>query len=121
MAYLLWGVTAFVATLFGVELICRWAVRRNLLDIPIARSSHVTPAPRGGGLAIVLVNLTGGGLLFSALAGGLPAPGWSLYLMGAVLIAGVSWLDDVRSLPISSSLTIHAVSALMVMVAFGYW
>ncbi|MDP2990295.1 MAG: glycosyltransferase family 4 protein [Kiritimatiellota bacterium] len=41
--------------------------------------------------------------------------------MGAVLIAGVSWLDDVRSLPISIRLTIHAVSALMVMVAFGYW
>ena len=31
----------------------RYALTRQLLDIPNARSSHTTPTPRGGGVAIV--------------------------------------------------------------------
>lgn len=31
----------------------RYALARNLVDIPNARSSHSVPTPRGGGMAIV--------------------------------------------------------------------
>ncbi|MCE1115126.1 MULTISPECIES: MraY family glycosyltransferase [Pseudomonas] len=47
----------------------RYALARSIIDIPNARSSHVVPTPRGGGVAIVvsfllaLVGLGAGGLL----------------------------------------------------------
>ena len=31
-------------------------LRRRLLDLPNSRSSHITPVPRGGGVAFVLVS-----------------------------------------------------------------
>ncbi|MDP2778099.1 MAG: hypothetical protein Q8O48_10690, partial [Anaerolineales bacterium] len=45
----------------GVHLIRRYAEKRQLLDAPNERSSHVSPTPRGGGLMIVLL-VTGAGL-----------------------------------------------------------
>lgn len=36
-----------------VSLMRRYAERRQIIDHPNERSSHVTPNPRGGGLAIV--------------------------------------------------------------------
>src|SRR4051794_2245407 len=39
------------------------AVRTELLDLPNARSSHVTPTPRGGGIAIVFTSLVAMGVL----------------------------------------------------------
>nr|WP_092389694.1 glycosyltransferase family 4 protein [Halopseudomonas salegens] len=45
LVLLSWGLTAGV---------CRWALQRQLLDVPNARSSHRLPTPRGGGLAFVL-------------------------------------------------------------------
>lgn len=47
----------------------RYALARSIIDIPNARSSHVVPTPRGGGVAIVasfllaIVGLGAGGLL----------------------------------------------------------
>jgi Fuc2NAc and GlcNAc transferase len=73
-------------------LLRRYAVSKNLLDIPNKRSSHVVPIPRGGGLAIVLTFFGGVLLLFiiselnsSVLFG----------LLGAgLLVAVVGFLDD---------------------------
>src|SRR4030095_3834572 len=46
-----------------------YALARRLLDVPNVRSSHSTPTPRGGGVAIVvavlLVLVAGGGLEMS--------------------------------------------------------
>lgn len=44
---------------FGASFLLTWALRcyalrRDLIDIPNARSSHVIPTPRGGGVAIVI-------------------------------------------------------------------
>ncbi|MBH3445325.1 glycosyltransferase family 4 protein [Pseudomonas moraviensis] len=40
-----------------------YALSRSLMDIPNARSSHSTPTPRGGGVAIVVAFLFASGLL----------------------------------------------------------
>ena len=52
------GCAAILA--FAVRVDCdrlarRYALRNAIMDIPNVRSSHATPTPRGGGLAIVLV------------------------------------------------------------------
>ena len=49
--------TAIVAGIFLLILtgvVRRYAMRRHMLDIPNARSSHTIPTPRGGGVGIVI-------------------------------------------------------------------
>jgi UDP-N-acetylmuramyl pentapeptide phosphotransferase/UDP-N-acetylglucosamine-1-phosphate transferase len=64
---------AFLVTLALVPLLARFAIGRNLLDVPNARSSHEIPTPRLGGLAVIagvwtVAPLMGGGFLFLATA-----------------------------------------------------
>lgn len=75
--------------------VCRLLSRVGLLDKPNDRSSHAVPTVRGGGLGIVVIVLVLGG------AAGLHPPSvlsvaWLLLLFG---LAGVSFCDDLRSLP----------------------
>ena len=58
------SVLAVVLSFIGVAGIRRWAIWKQMLDIPNVRSSHTRPTPRCGGLAIVAVVL--GGLWFYA-------------------------------------------------------
>lgn len=44
---------SFLVALALVPLLVRFAIGRNLLDVPNARSSHEIPTPRLGGLAVV--------------------------------------------------------------------
>jgi UDP-N-acetylmuramyl pentapeptide phosphotransferase/UDP-N-acetylglucosamine-1-phosphate transferase len=81
--------------------------RRNLLDRPNERSSHVAPTPRGGGIAPV------GAVLLAWVALGL----WgraSLAIvdvaLGTVLLALVCWLDDLRSLSPATRLAAQAAA-----------
>jgi Fuc2NAc and GlcNAc transferase len=58
--YLLWlfllaGCVSFALTVF----LRRYALAKNLLDVPNIRSSHSFPTPRGGGLSIVIAFLLG--------------------------------------------------------------
>jgi UDP-N-acetylmuramyl pentapeptide phosphotransferase/UDP-N-acetylglucosamine-1-phosphate transferase len=71
-------------------------VRRAILDRPNARSSHDTPTPRGGGLAVIAVLIPA--WIAAALVADGPVP-W-LPLVAAAILAAVSWRDDVRSLGI---------------------
>jgi len=70
----------------------RYAAARRLLDVPNARSSHVVPTPRGGGMAIVVTTLPA-----LVLLGALGALGWNFVwgLLGAgAVVAGVGFVDD---------------------------
>jgi UDP-N-acetylmuramyl pentapeptide phosphotransferase/UDP-N-acetylglucosamine-1-phosphate transferase len=76
--------------------------------------------PHGGGLAIVIVTLAAF-LLYAALV-----EGWSwlallAYLAGAMIVAAVSWLDDLRTLPVVIRLVPHSVAALCVILGMGAW
>lgn len=76
----------------------------RLLDIPNERSSHSTPTPRGGGLAIAVTAL--GGVIVAAMLHWID---WDLAIAlagGGTMIATVGWVDDHRSL---SALTRFAV------------
>jgi Fuc2NAc and GlcNAc transferase len=55
VAYVFVG--SLAASWILVAAIRRLLLRRGLLDIPNARSSHVAPTPRGGGIAIVMVTM----------------------------------------------------------------
>jgi UDP-N-acetylmuramyl pentapeptide phosphotransferase/UDP-N-acetylglucosamine-1-phosphate transferase len=75
---------AFLVALALVPLLVRFAIGRDLLDVPNSRSSHEIPTPRLGGLAVIAgvwaaAPLTGGSFLF---------------LVTATLAGVVGLLDD---------------------------
>ncbi|MEK6736245.1 MAG: glycosyltransferase family 4 protein [Pseudomonadota bacterium] len=74
------------------------------LDYPNSRSLHSTPTPRLGGLGLLLgVVITW--ILFSAV---LPGVVW----IGVGLLAFVSFIDDIRHLPVWSRLLVHSIVAI---------
>ncbi len=112
------GLTSLCLAYCGVAAIRRWAEWRQLIDVPNERSSHSRPTPRGGGLAIVLVVLAGWSL-YDWLSYDI----WPIlpYVVGAALIAYISWLDDLRDVPTVVRLTIHGSAAALAILSFGYW
>lgn len=80
----------------ATALVRQWA-SRAVLDVPNARSLHVNPTPRGGGLAIAMVVLAvEAGLLLTGL---LQVPwGWAAWWTTA-LLACMGLRDDLRPLP----------------------
>ena len=117
---LLVGVLALALSYAGVGRLRRWAGHRQLLDFPNERSSHTHPTPRGGGLVIVILSTAG--LILAWLRYPTLSPAALIaYLVGAWLIAGVSWLDDQRSLPNRVRFAAHSLGAILAILAFGYW
>jgi Fuc2NAc and GlcNAc transferase len=90
-------------------LIYRYAWRKSLLDIPGPRSSHSMPTPRGGGLSIAMVVLTGIGVA--------TAIGWVDRALGVglagggALIALIGWLDDHRGIRVRWRAVAHVTGA----------
>lgn len=87
----------------------RYALARQVLDVPNERSSHVVPTPRGGGLAFVLVFLASVPLLASVdLIGWRLA--WALLGSGTV-VALLGLADDHRHIAARWRLLGHFVAA----------
>ena len=94
---LIYGII-FVILLFLELLYFRIADRYNIIDKPNERSSHSTIVLRGGGVIFLL-----SAWVWSAFFG-LHYP-W--FLLGLTLVAGVSFVDDIRSLPDSVRLVVQ--------------
>ena len=82
----------------------------NIIDKPNERSSHSTIVLRGGGIIFLL-----SAWLWSAFFG-FQYP-W--FLAGLTLIAGISFIDDIRSLPDSVRLVAQFIAMLMLFADFG--
>jgi Fuc2NAc and GlcNAc transferase len=87
----------------------RFALRKNVLDIPNDRSSHSTPTPRGGGLGIVLTFLPA--LLLLRYFGTLSTAMLAALFGGGTLIALVGWMDDLKPIPARWRFMIHVIAA----------
>jgi UDP-N-acetylmuramyl pentapeptide phosphotransferase/UDP-N-acetylglucosamine-1-phosphate transferase len=113
------GLAAAAATYAGVAQFRRWAEHRRMLDLPNERSSHTHPTPRGGGLVIAAVTLLGA----SIIAAVVPTL-WSAFLpyaAGALLVAAVSWFEDLHSVRRSIRFAVHLLAAAVVIMGLGYW
>lgn len=90
------GGASLAATAVLTGLVLRALRHYAVLDRPNARSSHAAAVPRGGGIAVVGVLLTAWAALWlsGACAGG-ASPFW-VPLVGALALAAISWLDDLR-------------------------
>lgn len=77
---------------FLTQLLRHYALVQRLVDVPNARSSHVVPTPRGGGLAIVLSFLLAVALLFAM--GVISLGVFAAYVGTGGLIAVIGFMDD---------------------------
>ncbi len=89
--------------------------RYGVVDLPNQRSSHDTPVMRGGGAAV---------LVAAAIAAALStppqsAPGFYWVALAGLVLAVVSFLDDLRSLPQVIRLGVQAGAAIIALAALG--
>jgi UDP-N-acetylmuramyl pentapeptide phosphotransferase/UDP-N-acetylglucosamine-1-phosphate transferase len=115
----------FCASYIGVRIIRKWSLERQLLDIPNERSSHTVPVPHGGGLIIVIICLLSYVpiTLYAQLHAveGQPVPfSWG-YFTGAILIALISFIDDIHPISIIWRLLVHSIAAILVIVDVDTW
>jgi UDP-N-acetylmuramyl pentapeptide phosphotransferase/UDP-N-acetylglucosamine-1-phosphate transferase len=99
---------AFVITSALIAWMLKSRFARLVLDHPNERSLHVDPVPRTGGLAIMVA---------VACAGLVLLPGSVVWLAPAVLLALISFVDDLRGLPV----TVRFAGQLIVCGAFAAW
>mgnify|MGYP003584303644 FL=1 len=109
MFYLQYGVALFCLMLLYIFI----AKRFNIVDIPNLRSSHNHIIVRGAGVVFPL-SLVAYTITFSQYY-----PNFIYVFGGAMLISFISFIDDIRSLPVYVRLPIHIISVLMLMHGFS--
>ncbi|MFC3608443.1 MraY family glycosyltransferase [Stutzerimonas tarimensis] len=94
-----------------------YAQARDLVDVPNARSSHSTPTPRGGGVAIVVSFLL---VILALFLGGTvePSLAWAL-LGGGLAVAALGFFDDHGHIPAGWRLLGHFCAATWALAWLG--
>ncbi|MEA5446537.1 hypothetical protein VCB98_11980 [Gammaproteobacteria bacterium AB-CW1] len=110
----LWTGLALLLSLGLTRLWIPLAPRLGFVDRPNHRSLHDAPTPRAGGLPLLLVAL---GLGFVLLR---PEGALLVALLGAIVLAVVSMIDDLRGLPALPRILVQLLAALAVVLA-GAW
>lgn len=105
--------TASFSLTFLVKVIAK---KKLLIDIPNERSSHVTPTPRGGGLAIAISWFAG--IIYLKIIGNIDENLFYALLSG-VLISSISFLDDIYTLKSLPRIIIHVISTIIALYFIG--
>ena len=91
------AIVVFLVSYHGTRILTGLLARRAILDHPSHRSSHDTPTPRGGGIAL-LAALLPAWLLVTFLDPAAPDYTISVIVALGVILAVISWVDDLRGL-----------------------
>ena len=105
----------------------RLMIRRGIMDIPGFRSSHDVPTPKGGGIGITLAfALAVLGAWALGHAGAAPLRPATLLAAG-LLLAGVSWADDIGQFALWTELAAQLAASVLLLAggfvihALGPW
>ncbi len=113
-------IVAFVMTMLGVCLLLPWLRFREILDHPNPRSSHSTPTLRGGGIAVTIVIVAIFIFLHSnpldIASEGIIKINFNL-IFSIIILALISWLDDVRGLSQITRLIFHFLAVVIVLMS----
>lgn len=107
---------AFMVAAFLARRFCDPDSRLYLLDHPNERSLHTQPTPRTGGVAILAGAVSA---IFVGLLAGSDLDPILWLMVGAGLIAALSFLDDRQGLPVTVRLVGHVIGAGVVVLAAG--
>lgn len=94
------------------------ADRFNIIDKPNERSSHSTIVLRGGGVIFSLA-MVAWVVMMAVQGNGQVVMSYLPFLVGLLLVAGVSFWDDVRSLPDSVRLVVQFVAMALMFWSMG--
>lgn len=101
------------AILFAVELFYFYLAKRfNIIDKPNERSSHTHITLRGGGILFLI-----GALLWAFFFRGFTDYPW--FMFGLTVIAMISFVDDIYSLPDWIRLVFHFLAVFIMFCQFG--
>jgi Fuc2NAc and GlcNAc transferase len=93
------------------------AVRHGMLDIPNHRSSHSSPVPRGGGIAIA--STVGAGLVLLTATGAVEPRLLLALVPGGVFIGVIGWIDDRGGVPALVRVSVHLAAAAWAVASLG--
>ena len=109
------GGACLIAALAMTRLVLALLRRHGILDVPNVRSSHSLPTPRGGGWGVVLTVVPA--WLLIARGTGDAA---SLWIIGAAgVLVAVSWLDDLRGMPVAGRLGVQVLAVAVGVLALA--
>lgn len=113
-----WSILIAFAVSLGCALfLIRTRGHLSILDHPNDRSLHCIPVPRTGGLAIWAGTAAGLGVFLAAFGS---ITGLERTITAAILVVGISFMDDRSHVPVAIRLIIHAIaSALIVSAVFS--
>ena len=104
-------ITAFVVATVATGVLASRMPRRWLIDHPNERSLHERPVSRAGGIAI-LAGISAGLAILAFIEA--PGPGYGWILIGAIVIACVSFADDVRRVSPMIRIVVHLAAGVCV-------
>lgn len=105
--------------LLALELVYfKVADRYNIIDKPNERSSHSTIVLRGGGVIFAL-SMIAWAIMMVAM--GKDIMPYLPFLCGLVLVAGISFVDDIHSLPDSLRMVVQIVATLLMFWNIGLY
>lgn len=110
-------VGVFLASLLMTFMLRRYALHRQLIDMPNARSSHTVPTPRGGGVAIAVSFLAA--LAAVAAVGILPLDQFAGLFGAGLIVALIGFADDHGHIAARWRLLGHFAAASWLLVCFG--
>jgi UDP-N-acetylmuramyl pentapeptide phosphotransferase/UDP-N-acetylglucosamine-1-phosphate transferase len=109
---------AFVVSALITGYLCHPGTKFYRLDHPNARSLHVNPTPRGGGIGIVAGTVVSAALLVALGEGSDIGLGW--LVAAALLVAAISLVDDWLSVHFGVRIVVHFTAAGL-LVWDGFW
>jgi Fuc2NAc and GlcNAc transferase len=117
VSILLTWLGTFAASVLMTHLLVKYSVAWGLVDVPNARSSHVVPTPRGGGVAIVISTLTAWlvSISFPANESSLP----SFLIPFAAIIALLGFCDDRWNLSAGLRFVVQLICSVAVVGLMG--
>ncbi len=111
--YLVLFIISFIATYVVREI----AIRMNIYDIPIGRSLHTVPTPRGGGIALVICWYTG--IIYEHLFWNSMPTNLFLAFLSGLLLVGIGLIDDIWGVNPDIKFVFQLVASLLALYFLG--
>ncbi|KHO02307.1 hypothetical protein JS55_07355 [Rickettsia felis str. LSU] len=109
-------ILSFIATAILTHILTKYLPTIGLVDVPSSRRSHDKITPRGGGLAIVIVVMIALSGFEYITSNNLANSIKILPLL--LVIASISFLDDLKAVPILIRLIFHLICAAFAIFLF---